>query len=832
MELIKYEDVKHITTREYFSGDEYAIDIFEAKYTKEEGGNKDTPADVFLRIAKELATMEEDDDKSDELINVWFSLMYAGWFRPGGSVITGVGSGRKTSLNNCTTIPLYKDTIESISQCHYDVMKCAAYRQGIGFDMSNLRPRGSRVGNAAEMSTGTIPWMDMISKIGDYVGQLGRKPALLASISVKHPDVEEFITCKDELGQIENANISVQITNDFMDAVKADGDWELYFKVKSNGDEIRKTVKAKELFRKIAEHAHFKAEPGVQYIDLMREGSMIQAIADETGEERYRIIGTNACSEKSLPAYSVCNLLSINMEMFSVDPEQYKKELEEIVPYLVRLSDNVIDYEYKFNLSPIKQQKEMIEELREVGLGITNLHGWLLKQDTAYDSDKAIELTEDFIKNYAHNVFKTSIELGKEKGNAPAFDRLENKKVLMNSTYFRNIINEFFDGDFNKVTHMRNCAHMSIAPAGSLSSTFPSPCISSGIEPVIGAYYWRRTRAVDKGKYTHYFVIPPRLKEYILSKISKKSGDYVAFNKFSGSEQDEDGKVGLFLIDIINKYLPNGFFKPAHEIDFIKKIQLMGKVYKWIDAAVSCTYNLPYSATVDDVENIYMKAYESGIRAVSVYRDGSRQGVLIFEDPVTNIAKFNVKDGQLCKESRPKHISFVCAPKRPEVLPCNIHHCTVKGTPWLVIIGIHEGIPYELFAGEAEDLYIPKSCKEGSIVKKKNRQYSLEVMIRRSEVEYKNLPHVLMNSEQRAMTRLISLSMRHGTPLEFIVDQLKKANGDITDFSAAVSRVLGTYVKQYVYLKMDNKCPSCGENALTRAESCVKCVSCGYSRCG
>lgn len=201
-----------------------------------------------------------------------------------------------------------------------------------------------------------------------------------------------------------------------------------------------------------------------------------------------------------MAAYSVCNLLSIDMEMFSTDKEEYKKQLSEIVPYLVRLSDNVVEYELKNNLSPVQEQKEILKRLREIGMGFTNLHGWLLKDDIQYDSDEAIKRTENFIKWYAYYVFTTSMELGKEKGNAPAFDEVADKSALMKSTYINNIVNEFFDGDISKVSHMRNMAHMSVAPAGSLSNSFPVPCISSGIEPIIGPYYWRRTRAFRKGE--------------------------------------------------------------------------------------------------------------------------------------------------------------------------------------------------------------------------------------------------------------------------------------------------------------------------------------------
>lgn len=534
-------------------------------------------------------------------------------------------------------------------------------------------------------------------------------------------------------------------------------------------------------------------------------------------------------SEKPLAGYSVCNLLSINMEMYSNNEEEYKKQLEETVPYLVRLSDNVVEYELQYNLSPVKEQKEILEKLREIGMGLTNVHGWLLKDNIQYDSDEAIIKTGNFMRWYAYNVFKASMELGKEKGNAPAFDEIEDKSFLMESTYFKNIVNEFFDGDVSKIKYMRNMAHMSIAPSGSISNSFPKPCISSGIEPIIAPYYWRRTRAMKKGDWDYYFVIPERVKEYILAQMDKNSNDYSKLYQFSGSMEDNDGKIGLELIEIIKKYVSSDFFKPAQEVDYNKKIDLMAGVYKWVDAAISCTFNLPKTATKDDIKEIYKTAYNKGVRAVSVYVEGSREGILIFEDP--NSHKSNQEKNKLICAERPERIQFVCAPKRPDILECNIHHCSVKGEPWLVLVGLLNGEPYEIFAGEQADIYIPKSVREGQIAKCGGGKYSLRVKIRKANVEYEDIATELMTPEQRSLTRLVSLCLRHGTPHEFIVDQLKKANGDITDFVNVMSRILSKYIKETYFSKSD-KCPVCGE-VMIMTEGCMKCISClGYSKCG
>jgi ribonucleoside-diphosphate reductase alpha chain len=246
----------------------------------------------------------------------------------------------------------------------------------------------------------------------------------------------------------------------------------------------------------------------------------------------------------------------------------------------------------------------------------------------------------------------------------------------------------------------------------------------------------------------------------------------------------------------------------------------MSYIYQWMDASISCTYNLPKTATVDDVKNIYMAAYENKVRAVSVYVDGSREGILLTEFP---------KEQTICDENRPVDICYNCAPKRPKELYCNIHQISVKGEKWVVLVGMFNEKPFEIFCGSLEDIYLPQKCSEGSIVKQGNGKYSLKVKIRNSDVIYEDIASVLMADNEKALTRLLSLNLRHGVYIQFIVDQLKKSKGDITSFSTAISRVLGKYVVDYVM--KDNVCPLCGKASLSFDEGCIKCLECDYSRC-
>ena len=340
------------------------------------------------------------------------------------------------------------------------------------------------------------------------------------------------------------------------------------------------------------------------------------------------------------------------------------------------------------------------------------------------------------------------------------------------------------------------------------------------------------TRAIEKGEEIYYFVIPNGIKEYILTKLDKNTAEYRLLNTFTGSELDNDGKIGIPLKAIIDENIGD-FIKPAHLIDPIQKIKLMGNVYKFIDAAVSVTYNMHKDTTPDDVEDIYMEAYKQGVRAVSVYRDGCRPGVLIFEDPITNTKKFNEESIKACSGNRPKYIVPNYAPKRPKILKCDIFHTSIKGEVWTVLVGLLDNLPYEIFCGNSEDIYLPKTCKEGTITKTKSSKYSLDIMIRNSPVEYKQLTNVLMNDEQKALTRLLSLNLRHGVLPQFIVSQLKKTDGDITAFSTAISRVLSKYIKDYKFKDGENRCPNCDKDTLVYMENCMKCVEpeCGYSRC-
>jgi ribonucleoside-diphosphate reductase alpha chain len=478
-----------------------------------------------------------------------------------------------------------------------------------------------------------------------------------------------------------------------------------------------------------------------------------------------------------------------------------------------------------------------MELTREVGLGFTNLHQWFINANVQYDSDEAIEMFEEFMSWYAFYVFEGSQKIAELKGPALAYSETGiTSKDLMGSSFFKNIVDKFYEGDYTKVKPLRNLALISIAPTGTLSMTFPVPCISTGAEPGMSAH-WRKTRAISKGEYDWYFILPEFIKFELMKEIVNSrvlcSDDLNFISNVGPATPDNTGELGIEVMELINKYLGKGTFKPAHEIDPMQKIKLMSGLYNWVDAAVSITYNLPEDTVAEEVENIYMEAWKQGVRAVSVYREGSREGILVF-DPPGNEA---LKKTSYC-ETRPEEILFTCAPKRPQDLDCEIHHCKIKGKKFIVLIGMYNGYPYEVFAGEAhEDMYVPTTVKKG-ILRKIHAKYSLIVLIRGSEVEYRNIAFSFMNEQYRSLTRMISLSLRHGVRPAFITDQLKKADEGITEFSSVVSRVLNNYMKtkDYEYLNKKQKqgdiCVLCGGTDWHNSGGCLVCSTCGRgSKC-
>ena len=475
--MVKFEDVKEVTTEEYFNNNQFSVDAFNKKYKL----NNETYVQALKRVCDFVASVEKTKELQTYWSERWFDEIYNDWWHPAGSIMQGAGSGRKISLANCTTISGGTlenenewDNLESIlKNAAYTISKTAAYRQGLGFDGSRLRPNGAKLLNSANQSTGVIHWLKFLDSIGYYVGQEGRIPAMLFSLNINHPDIEEFIKVKSDYTQIQNANISVQITNDFYDAVEKNEDWEMKFvvpgvkkgdkifvdvhsidvdtkKIEIDGKEywykiathtkeeevISRSVNARKLLKLIAENMFKNAEPGIQNIDVAREYSNSDAVYDPHDIYDSRIISTNACSEQYLSRESLCVLASINLENFSTDKNIYGGELLVIGESVNRFLDNVNECELQYNTYATPHQKLAIEKLRRTGAGVTNIGGWLLKLNLEYGTQEANDRVAEILDEYNYHLYKSTIKLGKEKGNFGLF----NKDKILNSKFIQELL--------------------------------------------------------------------------------------------------------------------------------------------------------------------------------------------------------------------------------------------------------------------------------------------------------------------------------------------------------------------------------------------------------
>ena len=869
----RYEEVKKQTTEEYFNGNQFSIDAFNKKYTAEEG---ETYVQALKRVCDYIASVEKTEELQKYWSERWFDEIYNDWWHPAGSIMQGAGTHRKISLANCTTISLGAlredeewDNLESIMKnTAYTVAKCAAYRQGLGVDFSRLRPAGTKVLNSANQSTGAVHWMKHIDGIGYSVGQKGRIPAMLFSLSINHPDVEEFITVKSDYTKIQNANISVQLTDKFYKYVDEDKDWELSFDVPGikKGDKVyidvhsidadtkqdkdgryykiathdkkkenfSKVVKARKLMELIAKNMHTNAEPGVQNIDIARKYSNSDYMYDPKDEYDSRILSTNACSEQYLSRESLCVLGSLNVGKFSVKPEIYVKQLERLGISMNRFLDNVNECELVYQTYATPHQKLAISKLRRTGAGVTNIVGWLFKQNLVYATPKANEAFEEFIRLFNYWMYYSSEQNGKEKGNFGLF----NKEKWNSSPFIKRVVSD--SAELHKKYGVpvltggsaRNVTNSSIAPTGTLSLMFRDLVMSYGIEAAFFMYFWKRTRM--HGSYKYYFNVPKVVRDAF-----EAAGCPIPM-KSDTIRDDWDGKHGKPIAEFIDKNLSKvGIqFKASTEIDPIEKLEFMSKVMKWVDSSISTTYLLPIGSDWKSVYKFIMASHEKEVKSIAAFPDKKMYGIIsniAFKDLAfklkeegieshhQNFSDEELKELNVSRQKIEKKHEHT-APERLPILDADVHIVTVKGDKFCIAVGIQNGQPYEIFGGHLNGLGLKSNFKKGKIHKVKNKQYSLEI----DDITIDDFSKQFTPTEQ-IMFRLASTSLRHGVPIQFIVEQLQKATEDITSMGSAAARVLKKYIPQGEVAK-GQSCPSCG-NGLVYLEGCVSCTTCGWSKC-
>jgi ribonucleoside-diphosphate reductase alpha chain len=678
----------------------------------------------------------------------------------GGRILASRGiDDAKATLSNCFVVEPPEDNIESIFDCAKKMARTYSYGGGCGTDVSKLRPNMSKVNNSAKTTSGATSFMELYSYVTKLIGQAGRRGALMLTIDCHHPDLVEFINLKTDLNACTGANISIRVTDDFMNAVQNNETWVMKFTVQATGEVIEKCVSAKELFRLIAQRNWEMAEPGLIYWDTVCN---------------YRLdintpnpVSTNPCSEIPLQSGGSCLLGSINLEefvyaAFSDDAYLAWDELEDTVVAAVHALNEVLDE--GLEKLPLEEQAITASFYRPIGLGTMGMANMLIRMGYVYGQQPAIEFLEDVYKFIAKIAIQTSSELAAQtRQTYHGFS-----KDIKDSEFLKNILNDIEMDDILE-KGLYNSQILTCAPTGSIGTMFET---STGVEPLFALSYTRKTVGLT-GSDEYYQVESKIVKDY---------------RRVTGLKEDDKLPV---------------FFKTAPEIAPIDRIKTQAVLQKYIDNAISSTINLPKEATIDDIEEIYMQAWGHGLKGVTVYRQGcQREGILTTEKPVAKI------DSKVSK--RPKELKAKC------------HSVTVKGDQYTVFVGLLEDKPYEVFVTKQAPTVKVKE-HEGVITKESKMHYSFSS----DYIQIDNIQDLYEGSEEKSATIYVSMLMRHGVDLEYIIKTAKKTNPNISSFTSAMCRVLSKYVAT---ASTSEKCPECG-SPLTKEGGCTHCQNCGWSKC-
>ncbi len=580
-------------TLEFFGNDELKARVFYEKYAlKDVNGNiiEELPTQMWARVAKALASVEKE--KKEQVEKEFYWLLEDFKFVPGGRILFAAGTERKSSLLNCYYIPLKEDSIEGIFDTAKEMARTYSFGGGVGIDISILRPKNSLVNNAAIKSTGSVSFMSLFSLTTSLIGQSGRRGALMITMDVRHPDIEDFVTVKKDKTQVKYANISVKIDDNFMRAVKNKEQFELHFK--NDKADISRKVNAAELWNKILDTAINTGDPGLIFWDRVKRESPTEY------DDKMAVKGTNPCAEQPLEDYGACDLGSLNLGYF-VDDEYTDKakinweKLEKAVRYAVRFLDNVLDYSYSRH--PLKAQAEETQYVRRIGLGTMGMANMFVKLNMRYDSEEAIEFAANLFKMIKETAYDESIELAKEKG---SFKGLNIEKHLA-----RDFVSRLPDELKQKLKKngLRNGCILTIPPTGSIASMAGA---SGGIEPFYALSYIRRSESLSAEKFE---VLDPEVRHYM--------------TKFN--IQDKSGLPDTFVV--------------SHKIDPFSRVKMQAAIQQHIDSSISSTVNLPSTATIADVDRIYFYAWELGCKSITIYREGSKENILTATDEKATNAK-------------------------------------------------------------------------------------------------------------------------------------------------------------------------------------------------
>lgn len=827
----------------YFKNDDLAARVWLNKYAlKDSEGHiyELTPNDMHRRIAKEIARIESkyaNPFSEDEIFDFIKDFKY---IVPQGSPMAGIGNPFQIgSLSNCFVIGNSgeSDSYGGIMKIDQEQVQLMKRRGGVGHDLSHIRPKGSAVKNSALTSTGLVPFMERYSNSTREVAQDGRRGALMLSVSINHPDSEDFINAKLEQGKVTGANVSVRIDDEFMQAVKNGKQYTQKYPIFSANPRVSKSIDANSLWKKIVHNAWKSAEPGILFWDTIINESVPDCYADLG----YKTVSTNPCGEIPLCPYDSCRLLAINLFSYVDDPFTKKAKFnftlfKKHVAVAQRIMDDIIDLELekidkiidKIDADPefddVKSTEKSLwlniktkaQEGRRTGVGITAEGDMLAALGIQYGSEKGNAFSLEVHKTIAIEAYRASVHLAKERGAFSIFDAERER----NNPF----IQRLKDADSKLYYEMleygrRNIALLTIAPTGTTSLMTQT---TSGIEPVFMPVYKRRRKVNPNDKEVRVdFVdeVGDSWEEYVV--FHHKFKQWMEVNGIDSSKnfsQDE-------LDDLIKK---SPYYKAtSNDVDWLSKVSMQGAIQKWVDHSISVTINLPNDVSEDLVGNLYLKAWEVGCKGVTVYRDGSRSGVLISNEE----KKEETSDDKLT--TFPK--------KRPQVLEADVVRFQNSKEKWIAFIGLINDKPYEIFTGLADDddgILIPRWVNKGLIIKNRNEDGSS-----RYDFQYKNtrgykttiegLSHKF-NPEFWNYAKLISSTLRHGMPIDKIVDLINSLQLDsesINTWKNGVVRALKRYVEDGTKAK-GQACDNCESENLIYQEGCLTCKDCGSSKCG
>ena len=830
----------------YFKGDELAATTWMNKYAmKDDAGEfvEQSPDDMHKRMAKEFGRIEADyklkynlngsakflskygqerEDLTEEKIYNYFKEF--GYIIPQGSVMSSLGNYYQlASLSNCIVVPDLHDSYGGVFYTDQQLAQLFKRRCGVGVDISNLRPAGARVSNAAKSTSGAVSFMNRFSNTTREVAQNGRRGALMLSMDIAHPDVEDFITIKQDLQKVTGANISIRLSDEFMSAVESNSEYTHKWPIESDNPKFTKTVNAKELWDTIIKCAHNTAEPGLIFWDRQHWYSTSSVYP------KYKNASTNPCSEIAMQGGDSCRLIAINLYNFVEKPftKEAKFLMEDFYKATYegqRLMDDLVDLETeaigrilaKIDADDEPEKIKAVEketwelllktgiEGRRTGLGFTALADMIAAMGMAIDSDAAIAKTEEIMKEKCRAEFDSSIDMSLARGSFVGFDA----KIEKTSEFVQMMEKELPDV-YERMMKFgrRNISISTVAPTGTLSMLAQT---SSGIEPVFMTHYKRRRKLNEQDR---------EAKVDFIDDSGDKWQEFTVYHHNLKTWMEVTGETD------ITKSPYSGSTAP--EINWLKRVEMQAVVQKYVTHSISSTINLPNDVSLDEVSNIYLESWKQGTKGITVYRDGSRSGVLVSADEEKN----DVLENTEFKETK--------APSRPERLDAKVVRFKNNKEKWIAVVGLLNGRPYEIFTGKTEDVFnMPPTVEYGWVIKNRREDGSSQYDF---QYEDKDGYKVTMGGLSRSFdkefwnyAKLISGILRHGMPLHYVVDLIEKMNlydENINTWKSGVVRALKTFIADGTKVS-DHTCRECGDEGLVYEEGCLKCVSCGYSKCG